>query len=121
MYYGHASWIALVIFGGMFAIRYLSSHRRKEDQPGNPTAKSSFTATDRGGPVGGRMPEPRSEAGTQSAGTQSAGTAPGWFADPYVRHERRYWSGTAWTEHVTDRGVPATDPPPVTPNRGDAD
>jgi hypothetical protein len=36
----------------------------------------------------------------------------GWFRDPFFRHEQRYWSGTAWSEHVTDDGVPGTDPPP---------
>ena len=41
-----------------------------------------------------------------------AGTAPGWFRDPFVRHEQRYWSGTSWTEHVQDAGTPGVDPPP---------
>ena len=36
----------------------------------------------------------------------------GWFVDPFVRHEQRYWSGTAWTEHVLDGGTPSLDPPP---------
>ena len=40
------------------------------------------------------------------------GTASGWFVDPFVRHEQRYWSGTAWTEHVLDGGTPSLDPPP---------
>ena len=40
--------------------------------------------------------------------------APGWFRDPFVRHEQRYWSGSEWTDHVIDDGVPATDPPPST-------
>jgi hypothetical protein len=34
----------------------------------------------------------------------------GWFADPGGRHEHRYWDGTAWTEHVADRGVAGVDP-----------
>ena len=33
----------------------------------------------------------------------------GWHPDPTGRHELRYWSGTAWTEHVSDKGVQATD------------
>jgi hypothetical protein len=37
---------------------------------------------------------------------------PGWFTDPSGRHQQRYWSGSAWTEHVTDAGVPGADPPP---------
>jgi hypothetical protein len=46
-------------------------------------------------------------------GTSSTGMAAGWFRDPFVRHEQRYWSGSEWTEHVVDNGVPATDPPPA--------
>lgn len=34
----------------------------------------------------------------------------GWYADPYGRFERRYWSGTDWTEHVFGGGVQGTDP-----------
>jgi hypothetical protein len=43
----------------------------------------------------------------------------GWLRDPFVRHEQRYWSGTEWTEHVIDDGVPATDPPPSTSRGAD--
>jgi uncharacterized protein YxjI len=35
----------------------------------------------------------------------------GWYADPFGRHEARYFSGSAWTEHVTSHGRPAVDPP----------
>jgi hypothetical protein len=41
------------------------------------------------------------------------GIAPGWLIDPSGRHEQRYWSGSEWTEHVTDGGIPGTDPPPI--------
>lgn len=40
-------------------------------------------------------------------------TAPGWWADPLLRHELRYHNGTAWTNHVLDKGVPDIDPLPV--------
>jgi hypothetical protein len=40
------------------------------------------------------------------------GVAPGWLIDPSGRHEKRYWSGSEWTEHVTDAGIPGIDPPP---------
>lgn len=40
------------------------------------------------------------------------GVAAGWLPDPTARHDRRYWSGSEWTEHVTTGGVPGTDPPP---------
>jgi len=33
----------------------------------------------------------------------------GWFADPYRRHELRYWDGQRWTEHVSDRGTQTVD------------
>jgi uncharacterized protein YxjI len=33
-----------------------------------------------------------------------------WHPDPTGRHELRYWDGTAWTDHVSDRGITATDP-----------
>ena len=46
------------------------------------------------------------------------GIAPGWLIDPSGRHERRYWSGSEWTEHVTDGGIPGTDPPPIGSGRG---
>ncbi|HZC70025.1 MAG TPA: phospholipid scramblase-related protein [Jatrophihabitans sp.] len=35
----------------------------------------------------------------------------GWYADPFGRHEARYFSGTAWTEHVSSHGRAGIDPP----------
>jgi Protein of unknown function (DUF2510) len=35
---------------------------------------------------------------------------PAWHPDPTGRHEHRYWDGHAWSEHVSDGGVRATDP-----------
>ena len=32
-----------------------------------------------------------------------------WAADPYGRHEMRYWDGAAWTAHVSDAGVTGHD------------
>jgi Protein of unknown function (DUF2510) len=40
------------------------------------------------------------------------GIRPGWLVDPSGRHQQRYWSGSEWTEHIMDGGVPGTDPPP---------
>ncbi len=37
--------------------------------------------------------------------------AAGWLADPGGAHELRYWDGAAWTDHVSDQGVAAVDPP----------
>jgi uncharacterized protein (AIM24 family) len=41
--------------------------------------------------------------------------AANWHPDPTGRHELRYWDGTQWTEHVSDRGAVATDPLEPTP------
>lgn len=34
-----------------------------------------------------------------------------WKPDPHGRHELRYFDGTTWTEHVSDAGAQAVDPP----------
>jgi hypothetical protein len=34
----------------------------------------------------------------------------GWHPDPTGRHELRYWDGAAWSSHVSDAGVTASDP-----------
>lgn len=40
----------------------------------------------------------------------------GWFPDPAGRHERRYWNGSVWTEHVFTSGAQGVDPlTPVPP------
>jgi len=36
--------------------------------------------------------------------------APGWAADPYGRHQWRYWDGNRWTEQVADGSTQGTDP-----------
>jgi hypothetical protein len=43
--------------------------------------------------------------------TNSPQAAPAdWYADPTGQHERRYWDGRAWTEHVFSAGAQAIDP-----------
>ncbi|HEX3839674.1 MAG TPA: DUF2510 domain-containing protein [Acidimicrobiales bacterium] len=112
MYNAHGSWIAIVVFGGMFALRALSSQRRRGRRyGGNPMSKSSFTSTDRRGPGGGAVAPPPHPVDSN----RQVGTAAGWFRDPFFKHEQRYFSGTAWTEHVTDGDVPGIDPPPERP------
>lgn len=37
--------------------------------------------------------------------------APGWYADPFGRHEVRFFDGSVWTEHVSSHGRQSTDPP----------
>jgi hypothetical protein len=113
MYYGHSGWIAIVIFGGLFALRYFGGQRRRGRRPGY---GNSFTRMGRPSPpvappdrpVGSSDPPWVAPASTHGT---SSGLAAGWFTDPFVRHEQRYWSGTGWTEHVTDQGVPGIDPP----------
>ena len=107
MGYGHSSWIAAVIFVGVFLLRYLVMQRRRGRPPGGPGPRSPFTDPGSRHPSGGPTTLP------PSGGPQSTGMAAGWFRDPFVRHEQRYWSGTEWTDHVLDDGVPATDPPPA--------
>jgi hypothetical protein len=103
MYSGHGSWISLVVFGAGFLARSLFGQRRRGGyRP--PGSGRSFT---------GQGPR---DVGRPAGGTAFTGTAAGWFHDPFVRHEQRYWSGTEWTDHVTDAGVPSVDPPP-TPRR----
>lgn len=36
--------------------------------------------------------------------------AAGWFPDPAQRHQYRWWSGSEWTEHVSDNGISSIDP-----------
>jgi len=107
MYYGHGSWIAVLIFGGLFAMRMLSSQRRRRDYGRTPFSKSSLTRAGSQGPAPGSLGPSRGRGGTTFTGV-----APGWLADPFAKHDQRYWSGTQWTEHVADGGVPGTDPPP---------
>jgi hypothetical protein len=113
MYYGHSSWIVLVVFGGMFAMRYVSTQRRRGGFRGGRASRSSFTGPQRRGPTGGATDCDR------TGGTASTGTAAGWFRDPFFKHNERYWSGTEWTEHVADGGVPGTDPPASRDQLGD--
>lgn len=47
----------------------------------------------------------------QSAAPQpTLGPFGGWHADPFERHQHRYWNGKKWTATVSDAGVPFTDP-----------
>ena len=116
MYYGHGSWVVLVVFGVMFALRAFSHRSRPDGRPG-PAQRSSFTsAAPPAGSPGAADPAPDpppSRPGRGGMGvTAFTGVAPGWLADPSGRHQLRYWSGTEWTDHVSDDGVPGSDPPP---------
>ena len=103
-FYGHGSSIALVVFVALFALRVLSSQRRR--------GRSRVSAPSR--PFVGTTAAEQSATGTEGSFGRPGftGIAAGWLVDPTGRHEKRYWSGTEWTEHVSDGGVPGTDPPP---------
>jgi hypothetical protein len=112
---GH-SWIAVVPFIVVVVVRLLSMQRRRQGGgPGAPGAARGFAPQAR--PTVARpLADPVDGTLTDATATSQpgfTGTAPGWFVDPFVRHEQRYWSGTAWTEHVLDGGTPALDPPPT--------
>ncbi|HYJ66916.1 MAG TPA: phospholipid scramblase-related protein [Nocardioidaceae bacterium] len=36
---------------------------------------------------------------------------PGWYPDPWGKHEHRYFDGDQWTEHVASHGKQSVDPP----------
>ncbi len=90
-------------------MRMLSSQRRRHGGPGrSPGPGRGFTSSG-----------PAPVAGATGHGADRpgfTGTAPGWFVDPFVRHEQRYWSGTAWTEHVLDGGTPVARPAAPAPH-----
>lgn len=44
------------------------------------------------------------------AGATAGNQAAGWYPDPTRRAEMRYWSGSAWTDHVSRDGRQFTDP-----------
>jgi hypothetical protein len=55
-------------------------------------------------PAAAAAPPPPVAAPTAGPG------APGWAADPYGRHQWRYWDGNRWTEQVADGSTQGTDP-----------
>jgi hypothetical protein len=70
-------------------------------------------------PAGQFQASPGPHGSTSPAPAPAHGIAAGWLPDPSGRHEQRFWSGTAWTDHVTDGGVPGTDPFPDLSRRRD--
>lgn len=52
------------------------------------------------------------QAALAAGGTSAAGsTGAQWAADPFGRHQMRYFNGSEWTAAVSDHGVVGTDPP----------
>ena len=52
-----------------------------------------------------RTPAPFKGTAEQTPSQYNAG----WYTDPMSRHERRYYDGSAWTEHVVDGPAQSTD------------
>ena len=93
-----------MVFVALFALRMLSTQRRR--------GRSRVSAQTRSFTAGTATDQASAAAGESSGHGGFTGIAPCWLVDPTRRHEKRYWSGTAWTEHVSDAGVPGIDPPP---------
>jgi Protein of unknown function (DUF2510) len=111
---GH-SWIAVAVLVAVLGLRMFSMRRRR--QGGRPrSAQGARSLTSERPPTSRTAPTAVATDVAPATEVGFTGTAPGWFVDPFVRHEQRYWSGTAWTEHVTDDGSPSVDPPPGSPS-----
>jgi hypothetical protein len=114
--YGQGSWVFVVIVLAMVVLRTVARRRspggrRSGRSPYGAPMSSSFQA-------GGLAPPAFEDAAGSTdvaAGRPGhTGIPAGWMVDPSGRHQQRYWSGTAWTEHVTDDGISGVDPPPGT-------
>jgi hypothetical protein len=59
-------------------------------------------------------PAPAATTATTPTAPSAPPTAPpvaaGWAADPYGRHQWRYWDGSHWTDQVADGSTQAIDP-----------
>ena len=60
--------------------------------------------------------DPGASATMGMAGITAVDTAPiaGWYPDPAMRHQARFWDGFKWTERVADNGIEGIDPVPGT-------
>ncbi len=109
---GHAGWLVLVpILFIVFTRVARGGTRRRRPTPGGPAQAAappapSPAAAPTPPPPPTRPPGPPASRG--AFGT--AGIARGWLPDPTARHQLRWWSGSGWTEQVSDDGVPGTDP-----------
>jgi Protein of unknown function (DUF2510) len=55
-------------------------------------------------------PAPAPAAAPPTVAPAAAPGSPGWAADPYGRHQWRYWDGARWTDQVADGSTQSTDP-----------
>jgi hypothetical protein len=90
-YGGRAGWVFLVPVALAIVFRLMARSNMRRRAPG--ASAQPF----QGGRGMGGAPQAR-------------GIAAGWLPDPSGRNDQRYWSGTAWTDHVMTGGVPGTDP-----------
>lgn len=64
-------------------------------------------------------PQPAQDAGLTPTGPPPAASRPlpeaMWATDPAGRHQYRWWTGTAWSEYVSDNGLESEDPLPSRP------
>ncbi|HXX88689.1 MAG TPA: DUF2510 domain-containing protein [Acidimicrobiales bacterium] len=114
-YVGNGSWMVGLAFFAVILFRVLASNRARAQRRPPPTGASPLVGQARppGPPAPSGPPSPTAHRQGPKAGSiGSAGVAAGWLIDPTGRHELRYWSGTEWTSHVSDGGVPGTDDPP---------
>jgi Protein of unknown function (DUF2510) len=117
--YGHggSSIFFVVLVIAVFALRMYAGRRRSH---GGPVPRAPRSASFQGGrpPAGppAGAPTATSEGKSDPSGwgvSGHTGIPAGWMVDPSGLHQRRYWSGSAWTDHVTDNGVPSSDPLPT--------
>jgi hypothetical protein len=55
-------------------------------------------------------PAPAPAMAPPTAPPAAAPGSPGWAADPYGRHQWRYWDGSRWTDQVADGSTQSIDP-----------
>ncbi|HEX3946938.1 MAG TPA: DUF2510 domain-containing protein [Acidimicrobiales bacterium] len=126
LWYGHGSWVFVVVLLAVFLLRTVAARRRG---PGPSRGPGPNRGAGYGAPAASPFPpaadrRPVTDPPVPPAGTVvepvrgdpagHRGVPAGWLVDPSGRHQQRFWSGTTWTEHVTDDGVPGVDPPPGT-------
>jgi uncharacterized protein YxjI len=57
------------------------------------------------------MSEQQAAGAPGPAQAQQGQHAPGWYPDPFGRHETRWFDGANWTEHAASHGRQVSDPP----------